>query len=217
MTLIGYTNDLHNFLMAEIQIDESDYVPIKKTIYYKTQKCKIIQFYNKYDNEVSDDNMKDVQYHIYKHHPNIDKSDVEPFRFTLNRNICIENLRLKLFFTKGEEIFIQDVDDHEIEDDFNIYPVGTTFNIYVKKTISDINFAKSIKDYYDEKIEFSGFQYVYDDEGILRIKFYHNNGIKEGTYKYYCGFQMGYKIIVIDFINDVQITKPLKRVKRDNE
>lgn len=218
MTLIGYTNVLHDFLMAEIEVLESDYVPIKNTIYYETQKCKIIKFYNKYDNQVIDDDMtNDVLYNIYIKFPDIDKSDVEPFRFTLNRNICVEHLRLRLFFTKGEEIFIHDKDDQETEDEFNIYDIGTRFNIYVKKTMLDINFAKNKKDYYDEKIDFTGFQHVYDDDGKLLIKFYHNNGIKEGTYKYYCGYQMGEKIVVMDFVNDVKISEPVKRIKRDDE
>lgn len=218
MTLIGYTNVLHDFLMAEIEVLESDYVPIKNTIYYETQKCKIIKFYNKYDNQVIDDDMtNDVMYTIYKKFQHVDKSNVEPFRFTLNRNICIESLRLNLFFTKGEEIYIQDKDDQETEDEFNIYDIETRFNIYVKKTMLDINFAKNKKDYYEEKIEFSGFQHVYDDDGKLLIKFYHNNGIKEGTYKYYCGYQMGEKIVVMDFVNDVQISEPVKRLKEDCE
>lgn len=216
MTLIGYTNVLHDFLMAEIEVLESDYVPIKNTIYYETQKCKIIKFYNKYDNQVIDDDMtNDVLYNIYKKYPNVDKSNVESFRFTLNRNICVEHLRLRLFFTKGEEIFIQDKDEQETKDEFNIYDIGTRFNIYVKKTMLDINFSKIKRDYYEEKIEFSGFQHVYDDDGKLLIKFYHNNGIKEGTYKYYCGYQMGEKIVVIDFVNDVQISEPVKRLKKD--
>lgn len=219
MTLIGYTNVLHDFLMAEIEVLESDYVPIKNTIYYETQKCKIIKFYNKYDNQVIDDDMKDdVQYQIYKCFPHVDKTNVEPFRFTLNRNICVEHLRLNLFFTKGKEIFIQDEDDLLIEDVHHIYGIGTTFNIYVKRTIPDIHFAKYKKDYYEQKIEFSGFQHVYDDDGKLLIKFYHNNGTKEGTYKVYGRyFECGYKIVVMDFVNDVQISEAVKRLKEDYE
>jgi hypothetical protein len=40
MTLIGYTNDLHNFLMAEIEVNESDYVPIKKPYIMKHKNVK---------------------------------------------------------------------------------------------------------------------------------------------------------------------------------
>jgi len=152
MSLIGYTNDLHDFLMAEIEVLDSDYVPIKNTIYFETQKCKIIKLYNKYDIEVTDDDMKNnVQYTQYKSFPNVDKTDVKPFRFTINRNICVEHLRLNLFFTKGEEFFVQDKDDDETEEEFCIYPIGTRFNIYVKKTMHDINFTKFKRDYYEEK------------------------------------------------------------------
>jgi hypothetical protein len=159
----------------------------------------------------------DVLYNIYINYPNVDKSNVEPFRFTLNRNLCVEHLRLNLFFTKGEEIFIQDKSDLEDADEFNIYDIGTLFNIYVKKTMLDINFAKNKKDYYDEKIDFTGFQHVYDDDGKLLIKFYHNNGIKEGVYKVYTRYENGLKIVVMDFVNDVQISEPVKRLKRDDE
>jgi antitoxin component YwqK of YwqJK toxin-antitoxin module len=81
----------------------------------------------------------------------------------------------------------------------------------------DINFAKNKKDYYDEKIDFTGFQHVYDDDGKLLIKFYHNNGIKEGVYKVYTRYENGLKIVVMDFVNDVQISEPVKRLKRDDE
>ena len=57
MSLIGYCNFLHDFLMAEIEVLDSDYVPIKNTIYYETNKCKVVRFFDVYDNEVKDENM----------------------------------------------------------------------------------------------------------------------------------------------------------------
>ena len=41
---------------------------------------------------------------------------------------------------------------------------------------------------------------------------------KEGTYKVYGGYyERGYKIVVMDFLNDQQISKPVKRLKLDDE
>ena len=53
----------------------------------------------------------------------------------MNRQICLEQLREKLFFTKSEKIFVQDEDDSNIEHEYNIYPIGTRFNIYKKKKL----------------------------------------------------------------------------------
>jgi len=204
MSLIGYCNFLHDFLMAEIEVSESDYYLVKNTIYYETNKCKVIRLFDVYDKEMTDDNMKNnVQYQIYKYYPNVNKELVEPFRFTLDRLICLEQLRQKLFFTKSESIFVQDEDDSNIEDEHNIFPIGTYCDIYKKKDNVNINF--------------SGFQNIYTDNGRLFIKFFHNNGIKEGTYKVYTGYENGYKIVVMDFVNDVQISKPIKRLKLESE
>jgi hypothetical protein len=202
MSLIGYCNFLHDFLMAEIEVLDSDYNVVKNTIYYETNKCKVVRFFDVYDNEVADEDMNNnVKYQVYKYFPNVNKE--YEFRFTMNRQICLEQLREKLFFTKSEEIFVQDEDDSNIEDEHNIYPIGTRFNIYKKKEIAHINF--------------SGFQNIYTDDGRLFIKFFHNNGIKEGVYKVYTGYENGLKIVVMDFINDIQITKPIKRLKLEGE
>ena len=199
MSLIGYCNFLHDFLMAEIEVLDSDYNLVKNTIYYETNKCRVIRLINVYDNEVKDEDMvNNVKYQVYKYFPNVNKKE-DPFRFTLNRQICLEQLREKLFFTKSESIFVQDEDDSNIEDEHNIYPIGTKFNIYKKKVNMNINF--------------SGFQNIYTDEGRLLINFFHNNGIKEGIYKVYTGYENGLKIVVMDFVNDIMITKPIKRLK----
>jgi hypothetical protein len=202
MSIIGYCNFLHDFLMAEIEVLDSDYNLVKNTIYYETNKCKVVRFFDMYDNEVKDEDMNNnVKYQIYKYFPNVYKE--YEFRFTLLRQICLEQLREKLFFTKSESIFVQDEDDSNIEDEHNIYPIGTRFNIYKKKDNVNINF--------------SGLQNIYKDDGHLFIKFFHNNGIKEGVYKVYTGYENGLKIVVMDFVNDIMITKPVKRLKLESE
>ena len=202
MSLIGYCNFLHDFLMAEIEVLDSDYNLVKNTIYYETKKCKVVRLFDVYDNEMTDEDMKhNVKYQVYKYFPNVNKERDEPFRFTLLRQICLEQLREKLFFTKSQSIYVKDEEDSNTEDEFNIYPVCTRFNIYNKKENININF--------------SGFQNIYTDDGHLFIKFFHNNGIKEGVYKVYCEYS--YKIVVMDFVNDIMITKPVKRLKLESE
>lgn len=202
MANIGYTIDISDNYLIEIELFGNynrynhGYSPTKNAT-YSIEKCKIINAYDIYGNKIVDENNK-----VYN--MCIDQQIFESkILFVFDFECGLEKLREKLFFNIGDELFVQDEDDSNTEDEHNIYSIGTRFNIYKKKENVNINF--------------SGFQNIYTDDGRLDIKFFHNNGIKEGLYKVYTGYENGLKLVIIDFINDIQITKPIKRLKLDGE
>ena len=202
MANIGYTIDISDNYLIEIELLDNYektnhmYNPTKNAT-YSIEKYKTINAYDVYGNKIVDVNNK-----VYN--MCMDQQIFESkILFVFDFECGLEKLREKLFFNIGDELFVQDEDDSNIEDEFNIYSIGTRFNIYIKKNNVNINF--------------SGFQNIYTDDGRLFIKFFHNNGIKEGLYKVYTGYEYGFKIVIMDFINDIQITKPIKRLKLDGE
>lgn len=202
MINIGYTVDISDNSLIEIELLDENilnnhiYNPTKNAT-YKIQKCKAINAYDIYGNKIIDIDNKDYQICINQI---IFDSDI---LFVFDFDCGLEKLREKIFFIKSQEIFVQDNDDSNTEDEFNIFPIGTKFNIYNKKKEININFC--------------GFQNIYTNDGRLFIKFFHNNGIKEGIYKVYTGYENGYKIVVMNFLNDIMITKPIKRLKLESE
>lgn len=204
MTNIGYTIDISYDFLIEIELlgnykgYNHGYSPTKNAT-YSIEKYKTINAYDVYGNKIVDVNNK-----VYN--MCMDQQIFESkILFVFDFECGLEKLRKKLFFIKdkSKSNFVQDEDDSNTEDEFNIYSIGTRFNIYKKKENVNINF--------------SGFQNIYTDDGRLFIKFFHNNGIKEGLYKVYTGYENGYKIVVMDFLNDIQITKPIKRLKLEGE
>lgn len=199
---IGYTIDICDNFLIEIELldEPQEYnheYEATKNATYKIKKCKGINAYDIYGNKIVD-----VDNKFYK--MCIDQTIFNSeLLFVFDFECGLEKLREKLFFEKSKNIFIQDKDDLDTEDNFQIFQCGTEFNIYKKKENVNINFT--------------GFQNIYTDDGILFIKFFHNNGIKEGVYKVYTGYENGYKIVVMDFLNDIMITKPIKRLKLDGE
>ncbi len=195
MANIGYTIDISDDFLIEVKLIGNykgynhSYSPTKNAT-YSIEKYKTINAYDIYGNKV---------YNMCMDQQIFDSKILFVFDFECG----LEKLREKLFFNIGDELFVQDEDDSNTEDEFNIYSIGTRFNIYKKKENVNINF--------------SGFQNIYTDDGRLFIKFFHNNGIKEGVYKVYTGYENGLKIVIMDFINDIQITKPIKRLKLEGE
>lgn len=184
MTCIGYTTDLTDDTLVEIEIlDEYQpydtlYRPNEKS-WYVSKKWNIKNTYDLHG-ELIDINSKREKF-----------LEKESIIFVKDMQIGFENLRQKMFF---DETYIEhyDSDDDNLFFEFNIVS-EKCIEIYKKKDNIDINF--------------SGIQNIYDSKGNLRITFYHVNGIKEGKYEILCGMDKKY---IFNFINDIQIGDMIK-------
>ena len=153
MTHIGYTLDLVDDLLTEIEVEKykpyDEYFPYddsdEKISFYAT-KWKIKNFYDLYGNKI-----------------NYEKNIYIPDRYIIyvkGFTIGLENLRAKIFFNCNT-LFI----NNNLNGDY----ICTYYYLYKKKENLNINF--------------SGVQNIYDNFGRLIISFFHNNGNKQGEYK----------------------------------